>query len=178
MTLWSGSWSLSDCFLLPFLPSLFISILPFLPLPPLPFLSSLFSFSSSHCRFTLWSFWTAWQHIIKSSKLRGSAQVILPTMKPASSCALLADCSWFFVDKEGSTNIIRFVLFLPMIKRRRFRLPSFEIFAEVHSQQTSLLSASTVIIGLQIFFLSSLTSATLDKNGNCGFQSKLMREWS
>lgn len=90
----------------------------------------------------------------KSSKLRDSAQVILPTcsMKPASSSALLADSSWFFVDKEGSTYTIRFVLFLPMIKRRRFHLPSFEIFAEVHSQQTSPLSASTIIIGLQIFF--------------------------
>lgn len=131
----------------------------FSPFLPLLFLSSLLPFSSFHCRFTPWSFWTAWQHIIKRSKLRDSGQVILPTctMKPASSCALLADSSWFFVDKEGSTFIIRFVLFLPMIKRRRFRFPSFEIFAEVHSQQTSLLSASTIIIGLQIFsFLTHL----------------------
>lgn len=133
---------------------------PFSSFPPLSLRlsSSLSLFFSFHYRLTLWSFWAAWQHIIKSSKLREGAQVILPScsMKPASSCALLADSSWFSVDKEGSTYIIRFVLFLPMIKRRRFPLPSFEIFAEVHSQQTSLLSASTIVIGLQIFFFSPL----------------------
>lgn len=52
----SGSWGLSGCFLFPFLPSLFISILHFSPFLPLPFLSSLFPFASSHCRFTLWRF--------------------------------------------------------------------------------------------------------------------------
>ena len=95
-------------------------------------------------------FWAAWQHIIKSSKLGGSAQVC--STKPTSSSALLADSNWFFVDKERSTYIIRFVLFLPMIKRRRFALPAFEIFAEGHIQQTSLLRASTIVIRLQIFF--------------------------
>lgn len=40
----SGSWGLSGCFLLPFLPSLFISILPLLPLPPSTLLVFLVSF--------------------------------------------------------------------------------------------------------------------------------------
>lgn len=40
-----------------------------------------------------------------------------------------------------------------MIKRRRFPVLSFEIFAEVHSQQTSLLSAFAIVRGLQIFLL-------------------------
>lgn len=150
MTLWRCQAEAGFYIVLFFFLSSPLSSSPFLPLPP----SSLPVFLSPFLFFTTGSycgvFWAAWQHIIKSSKLGEGAQVILPTcsMKPTSSSALLADSSWFFVDKEGSTYIIRFVLFLPMIKRRRFPLPSFEIFAEVHSQQTSLLSAATIVIGL------------------------------
>lgn len=120
--------------------------------------SSLFFFHSfsftigSQCRVR---FFEQHGNISKAASSEKVLRSILPTcsVKASSSCALLADGSWFSVDKEGSKYRIRFVLFFPMIKRRKFPLPSFEIFAEVHSQQISLLRAFAIVRDLQIFLL-------------------------
>jgi len=135
--------------------------------------SSLFFFHSfsftigSQCRVR---FFEQHGNISKAASSEKVLRSILPTcsVKASSSCALLADGSWFSVDKEGSKYRIRFVLFFPMIKRRKFPLPSFEIFAEVHSQQTSLLRAFAIVRDLQIFLLPPSPLPPQIKNESVG----------